>query len=117
MKTILFTVIALLGANFANADGLNALRVHTRTQWPDTITTVGPAARWILAPTGYRLMNRSPNAPDSDAIASRRIASAALSPQTLPIDEALLLIAGPDTVVYVDHEHHLVAFGFGGKTL
>jgi hypothetical protein len=90
----------------------NPLRVLTRTQWPSTVTTVGTAARWLLTPIGYRLVLGADSAPDSEKIAARIIDPAALAPQTLPIEDALLAVAGRDTVVYVDHEHRLVAFGF-----
>ena len=110
-RTLLLVAGVLLGSGAQSAPS-NPLRVLTRTQWPTTITTVGLATRYILTPIGYRLQQNAPTAPDSDFIAARKIDPAALLPDTMPIEEALLAIAGRDVVIYVDHEHRLVAFGY-----
>lgn len=115
IRRLLIIGVALTYSIGVIAAPANPLRILTHTEWPNNITNVGNAARWILTPTGYRLANTSLTAPDSVSILARPIASAALRPQTLAIEDALLAIAGADTVLYVDHEHKLVAFGYRNK--
>lgn len=95
----------------ALADPVNPLRMQTRMQWPAHIDTIGEAARYVLAPTGYRLITTPPAPREAAAITARAISPQATQLRTLPIDEALLAITGPGTKLIVDTQNKLVSFG------
>lgn len=110
LLAVSLVLIAVIHA--AMADPVNLLRVQTRTVWPSQVRTVADAAHYILAPIGYRLLLTAPAPRESAAIAAQGIAPKSIRPQTLPIEEALLALAGPGTKLIVDHQHKLVAFAY-----
>jgi hypothetical protein len=111
---VMLCVVLLSVMQTGVADPPNALRVQTRTAWPADVKTVGEAVRYVLAPTGYTLLLGAPAPREAAAIASQAISPQAIRQRTLPIDEALLAIAGPGIRLIVDQRNRLVSFGYMG---
>jgi hypothetical protein len=105
----LFLLIGLLAwAGLSLA--ANPLRVQVRTIYPQHMKTVGEAAQYLLEPTGYTLTLNPRIEPDAQAIAMRQIRPQAEGNTTVVLEEALLLLAGDDCRLIVDHPHKLVTF-------
>lgn len=108
---LLVAVCVSVWTTGVNADPVNPLRIQTRMQWPSHVDTIGEAARYVLAPTGYQLVTMPPAPREAVAITTRPISPQAIQFRTLPIDEALLAIAGPGIKLVVDTQNKLVSFG------
>lgn len=89
---------------------IDPLSLYARTAWPEDVKTVADAARYLLEPSGYRLVTNYPAPSEAIKLASRNIPPIAKLHRTMPIIDALQLLAGEGNYVIVDHNHHLVSF-------
>jgi hypothetical protein len=78
--------------------------------FPPEIKTVLDASRYMLAPGGYRVTIPNSTQQQTAAILNRPVLSVHRNGALLPIDVALLTVAGDDTLLIVDHESKLVTF-------
>jgi hypothetical protein len=85
------------------------LDLLTRLTLPPSAQTVAGAAAYLLEPTGYRLVAASP---ESAEIARKPISPLGLRPQLTTIKRALVLVAGSNTRLLIDDQHHEVAFAY-----
>ena len=88
------------------------LRLRVVMRFPANVSNIQQATQYLLETTDYKLV-LSPGAPDE----ARRILSRALLPQDRDdslktIEEALLQIAGEDTVLVIDRANKLISFEF-----
>jgi hypothetical protein len=87
----------------------NRLRIGTRLQLPPELATVRDAALYLIAPTGYTLTVNPANAQQVRSILSRPIPPIARDYGVLTVEAALLLVAGDDTRLLVDHARRRIA--------
>lgn len=78
--------------------------------FPPEVKTVLDASRYMLAPGGYRVTIPNSTQQQTSAILNRPVLSVHRNGALLPIDVALLTVAGDDTLLIVDHESKLVTF-------
>lgn len=89
---------------------LDPLSLYARTVYPEDVKTVGEAARYLLEPTGYRLVTAYPAPSDAVRLVNERIPPVAKIHRTMPIVDALQLLIGTDHWIVVDRNHMLISF-------
>jgi hypothetical protein len=107
--TILIAIVGVLWAGIALASNKD-LRVNIRAKYPTELITVAQATNYLLEPVGYSFITRGDIAPDARDIGNRQIRATAESNNIIPLEDALLLLAGDDCRLIVDYEHKLVSF-------
>jgi hypothetical protein len=94
---------------------LSPLDRLTRLSLPPEADTVAKAARYILEPTGYQLLDACltcpPEAADIDA---KPVSPLALHAETTNIRRALILIGGSKTRIIVDEHNRTIAYAYIG---
>ncbi|WP_225760272.1 pilus assembly protein PilL [Leclercia sp. Marseille-Q4284] len=93
---------------------VDPLTVYMRTVWPEDVKTVRQAVDYLLEPTGYRLVTSYPAPREAALLVDKPIPAIAKMHRTMPVLDALQLLAGLDSYVVVDHVHHLVSFQKNG---
>lgn len=94
-----------------NAPGkYNRLRTGTQLALPDAIKTVEQATQYLIAPTGYSLMLPNASMRETAAILNRGLSQQVRITGYATIENALLIIAGDDVRLVVDHENKLLSF-------
>ncbi|MCZ4283083.1 hypothetical protein O4H49_20025 [Kiloniella laminariae] len=90
--------------------GLSAL---TRMSFPAETKSVGEAARFLLEPTGYRLLVQCFGcSADAVKIVSDPISPLAFVDEITSVKRALALVGGTDTKLVIDEENKLVSYDF-----
>lgn len=89
---------------------LDPLHLKVRTIYPEGITTVGEAAKFLIEPVKYRLVTAYPAPDESAGIAAAKLSPLARSKKIMSIEKALLTIIGEENRLVVDHEHKLISF-------
>lgn len=89
---------------------INPLSLHVRTVYPEDVKTVGDAARYLLEPTGYRLVVDYPAPTDSVRLVERKVPPIAKIHRTMPVLDALQILIGSDNWIVVDRNHKLISF-------
>ena len=89
---------------------MDPLSLYARTVYPEDAKTVGDAARYLLEPTGYRLVTNYPAPNDAVSLAGERIPPIAKIHRTMPIIDALQLLIGTDHWIVIDRNHRLISF-------
>jgi conjugative transfer region protein (TIGR03748 family) len=87
---------------------MNPLRLQVQLRLPAEARTVGAAVRYLLEPSGYRLIGAASQ--DAQVILARPVPARVRSPALVAIDDALLRVAGEDVRLVVDHANRLVTF-------
>lgn len=101
--------VELYGQN-ANA-AYNRLHIGTAFKYdPKTMPAVLQAAQYLLAPTGYRLVIPYDSARQVNTILMRPVSPLGQTSGYVHIEDALLLIAGDDVALVVDHANKLVSY-------
>jgi hypothetical protein len=91
---------------------MNPLEMGVRMNLPERITTVLEGVLYVLGTTGYKLVAGSPAPQAALVILKRPIPPTAIQDKTVPIYQALLLIAGNDTQLVIDPDNKYVSFDF-----
>ena len=89
---------------------LDPLAVWVRTVYPEDVNTVGEAIRYLLEPTGYRVVVAYPAPSDAITIVNSRVPTIAKVHRTMPVMDALQLLIGNDNWIVVDRNHKLISF-------
>lgn len=92
---------------------IDPLTLAVRTVWGPEIKTVEDAVDWIIEPTGYRLVTSYPAPTESARIAQRSLPPVIKLHRTMPIIDALQLLAGMDNTVIIDKRNKLISFQYG----
>lgn len=114
-KIIQRSVIAIsisMIAMTSHASGYDVLKMGARATFPPDIRTVGQATRYLLEPTGYKLLLNDPAPYESEEIASQPISKNALSSKVYPVEDVILRLVGKDNRIIIDHENKLVSFEY-----
>ena len=109
------TLFNILPVNAKPLFDVDPLMLATRTVWDKNIRTVGDATRWVLAPSGFKLLTRFPAPKESAALMAKPIPPSMKMHRTMPIIDALQLLVGEKNTVIVDRQHHLISFKEGDK--
>ncbi len=89
---------------------LDPLAVWVRTVYPEDVTTVGEAVRYLLEPTGYRVVVAYPAPSDAISIVNSRVPAIAKVHRTMPVMDAVQLLIGNDNWIVIDRNHKLISF-------
>lgn len=115
-KSVAVSLLACVGAAQASTPErlapypIDPLSVYVRTSYPADVNTVGEAARYVLEPTGYRLVITRVASPTASRMAAESIPPIAKLNRTMPVIDALQLLIGLNHWVIVDPTHKLVTF-------
>ena len=85
----------------------NQLHIGTRLNLQQNVTTVEQAVNWLLQPTSYSVVARTPEA---RMILSEPLSPLAQKPEFMTIEEALLMVIGANNRLVVDHDNDLITF-------
>ena len=110
---LMLAAILLPGLAFAQGEKpihLDPLAVWVRTVYPEDVQTVGDAVRYLLEPTGYRVVGAYPAPSDAISIINSRVPAIARVHRTMPVMDALQLLIGNDNWIVVDINHKLISF-------
>jgi len=88
----------------------NELKAGTTLNVPDNLRTVQQAANYLLTPTGYSLVVPTQGFREAAAILNRPVTLESRQAGFASIESALLIIAGDDVRLVVDHANKLVSF-------
>ncbi len=115
MKKLCLLLAALLPTlTFAQPQtNIDPLTLAVRTVWGPEIKTVQDAVDWIIEPTGYRLTTQYPAPTESARIAQKTLPPVIKMHRTMPIIDALQLLAGMDNTVIIDKRNKLISFQYG----
>ncbi|HDZ55289.1 hypothetical protein LCGC14_0393340 [marine sediment metagenome] len=89
---------------------IDPLSLYARTVYPESVTTIGGAARYLLEPTGYTLAIEHPAPADARTIGNRAIPPIAKLHRTMPIIDALQILIGTEKWIVVDRHNKLISF-------
>ena len=89
---------------------LDPLSLYARTVYPEDVNTVGDAARYLLEPTGYKLVTAYPAPNDAISLVNSRVPPIAKVHRTMPIIDALQILIGNDHWIVIDRNHRLISF-------
>lgn len=89
---------------------VDPLSVYMRTVWPDNVTSVRVAVDYLLEPTGYRLVTAYPAPREAALLVDKPLPPIARMQRTMPVIDALQLLAGLENYVVIDRVHRLVSF-------
>lgn len=89
---------------------VDPLSVYMRTVWPDNVTSVRAAVDYLLEPTGYRLVTAYPAPREAALLVDKPLPPIARMQRTMPVIDALQLLAGLENYVVIDRAHRLVSF-------
>lgn len=89
---------------------VNQLKLGTQLALPDSVRTVQQAANYLLTPTGYSLMVPNDGFREAVSILNRPVSLDARGTGLTTIESALLIVAGEDVRLVVDHVNKLVSF-------
>ncbi len=92
------------------ARAFDQLKTGTVLELPDSIKTVEQAANYVLTPTGYSLMVPNDGFRSAAAILLRPTSAQSRVAGYTTIENALLIIAGDDVRLVIDHANKLVSF-------
>lgn len=111
MKKGIFLILLLLSQG-ALAGNYNALKMQTRTIYPDEIVSIEGAMVYLLEPSGYQLVvypvvNTAPK--ESSVIVAQALSPLARTREVMTIEKALLQVIGNENALVVDHEHKLIS--------
>jgi hypothetical protein len=107
---IAFMLPALAFAQDEKPIALDPLAVWVRTVYPEDVTTVGEAIRYLLEPTGYRVVVAYPAPSDAISIVNSRVPAIAKVHRTMPVMDAVQLLIGNDNWIVIDRNHKLISF-------
>jgi hypothetical protein len=93
----------------------NHLKEMVVLSFPENLHTVKQAAEYFLAPAGYNLVISSSQSRATADILLRQVSSQIRNGQVTTIEKALLLAAGDDVNLVVDHEHKFVTYELRAK--
>lgn len=115
LTKVLLAFVALIGVAQAQTENdkpyiLDPLSLYTRTVYPEDVKTVGDAARYLLEPSGYRLVTNYPAPKDAVSIAGESIPPIAKIHRTMPVIDALQILIGNDHWIIIDRNHKLISF-------
>lgn len=102
-------------AQAAPQTSIDPLTLSVRTVWGPEIKTVRDAVDWVIEPTGYRFTTRYPAPRAAAAIARRTLPPVIKMHRTMPIIDALQLLAGVDNTVVIDKRNRLISFQAGAQ--
>ncbi|WP_144940710.1 hypothetical protein [Pseudomonas alabamensis] len=88
---------------------IDPLALYARTVYPEDVTTVGEAIRYLLEPTGYQLVTAYPAPSDAISLVDQRIPPIAKVHRTMPVIDAVQLLIGLDNWVVIDRNHKLIS--------
>lgn len=92
---------------------IDPLRGYVRMVFPDEISTVRQAVTYILEPAGYRLITNGGAPLDSDSIVDKGIPVNGRIARTVPVIDALQILAGTANTIIIDPSHKLLSFEKG----
>ena len=107
-KATLILIFLFVGASQALA--FDGMRLRVRTDLPMEIKTVGEAAQYFAANTGYRLIIHYPAPTESGRIANEPIMLATTAKKVLPVEDAILTLLADNYRLVVDRKHKLFSF-------
>lgn len=90
---------------------INSLHLRAVMTFPARLKNVSDTANYLLEPINYKVM-QMPGDRKISKILSRPLLPIYNNGQMKTIEDALLDIAGDDTILVVDHEHKLITFEF-----
>lgn len=94
--------------NEASTPGFNPLKIGVDLTLPESLVSVEQGANYVLATTGYSLVVPSNDPYRYERVLQRQIAASARLTGLMTIESALLILAGDDTRLVVDHLHKRV---------
>ena len=91
-------------------DQQDLLALTAPRQVPAAIVTVGGAVEWVLAPSGYRLVDADVLSTAVTGLLNLPLPDAHRQFDALPLKEVIALLVGPAFVLVQDPVHRLMAF-------
>lgn len=112
MKQLLIMVVMFLAIPFSYAETpqIEPLQVTVRTIYPEQINTVEAAIKWLIEPSGYKVLDTYPGA---KTILNGSIPNNAQLNRVMPVLDAIQLLIGEDNTIILDKKHHLITFSKG----
>lgn len=96
--------------SYAKPPQIDPLQVTVRTIYPEQITSVNEAIKWLIESSGYKILDTYPGA---KKILTGSIPSNAQLNRVMPVLDAIQLLIGEDNTIILDKKHHLITFSKG----
>lgn len=91
---------------------INSLRLRTVMTFAERLKNIKETAEYLIEPINYKLVLSPISSEQTKRILARPLLRVYSDGSLKTIEDALLQIAGEDTILIVDHEHKLVTFEF-----
>lgn len=88
---------------------IDPMSLWVRTSYPVGTDTIGQAVQYLLEPSGYRFVTNYPAPRDALRIGSLAIPQEARIVRTMPVIDALQMLAGRNATVLIDHNHKMIS--------
>lgn len=98
--------------NIRASAAINSLRLRTVMTFAERLKNIKETAEYLIEPINYKLVLSPISAEQTKRILARPLLRVYSDGSLKSIEDALLQIAGEDTILIVDHEHKLITFEF-----